>query len=188
MDTSRATFEIGIKAVDVREDDDGTLYVEGYAADFETDRDQEAFEPGAFERGLKSYMENNPVLLYHHNPSQALGRVVQAEIDGKGLRIRAAIPKPPAGNWAELVYTQVKGGIVRGFSVGGAFARHLTREGQRIHDVDLQEISVTPLPVNPRTLFAVAGKAFPEDREQAELERLLARLQAAVTTVETALV
>ena len=184
-----APFELGVKAIEVREDDDGTLYVEGYAADFETDRDGEAFEPGAFEQGLKAYMESNPILLYHHKPSHALGKVVEAAIDAKGLRIKAAIPRPTAGSWAELVYDQVKRGIVRGFSVGGAFQRRLTSNGPRIFGVDLQEISVTPLPVNPRTLFAAAGKAFgDEEPEQVEqLARMVQRLEGVLDAVETAL-
>lgn len=182
----RAPFELGVKAVQVSEDDDGTLYVEGYAADFQTDRDGEAFEADAFERGLKAYMESNPILLYHHKPSHALGKVVEAALDAKGLRIKAAIPKPTSGSWAELVYDQVKKGIVRGFSVGGAFQRRLTSAGPRIFSVDLQEISVTPLPVNPRTLFAVAGKAFgdPEDAELAALTESVDKLEGLLNAFE----
>lgn len=160
MQHETAKFAAGIKGISVDESEDGTLFIEGVASDFETDRDLEAFESGAFTSGLKGYMEN-PVLLYHHDPSKALGRVTEAVLDRKNLRIRAEIPKPPAGSWAETVYQQVKGGIIRGFSVGGAFRRRQGADGRpRIFDVDLQEISVTPLPVNPRALFALAGKAF----------------------------
>lgn len=179
----RAKFEFGVKAVEVHEDDSGDLILEGYAADFQTDRDKEAFEPGAFEQGLKAFLEN-PVLLYHHKPDHQLGVVEEAQLDGKGLRIRARIAKPAPGSWAEHVYGLVKRGMMRGFSVGGAFARRMTAAGQRIYDVDLQEVSVTPLPVNPRTLFSVAGKAFGEESEVDALERAVDSLDAVLTALE----
>lgn len=178
-----AQFEFGIKAVDVQEQEDGTLVLEGYASDFLTDRDMEAFEPGAFERGLKAFMAN-PILLYHHKPSDQLGVVREAAIDGKGLKVVAEFPKPPEGSPLLHVYNLVRRGMMRGFSVGGAFKRRMTATGPRIFDVDMQELSVTPLPVNPRTLFAVAGKAF-SDEEPGELERLAAAVEGIETVLNT---
>jgi HK97 family phage prohead protease len=185
VDIQTATFEFGIKAVEVHEDDSGDLIIEGYASDFLTDRDAEAFEPGAFERGLKAYLDSNPILLYHHDPSKQLGVVEAAAVDGKGMPIRARIPKPPSGSWAEHVYGLVKRGMMRGFSVGGAFQRRLTPDGPRIFDVDLQEISVTPLPVNPRTLFNVAGKAFEAPAEEDPYADAKAQLEAIETILNT---
>jgi HK97 family phage prohead protease len=171
-----AHFEFGVKAVNVQEDDDGTLHIEGIAADFQTDRDLEAFEPDAFEQGLKGFMEN-PVLLYHHDPKLQLGLVTVAQIDGKSLRIRADFPKPPeSAGTAMQAYNLVKRGMMRGFSVGGSFFRHMTSSGPKIHQADLQEISITPLPVNPRTLFGVAGKAFGTAAEP-ELDARLSDLE-----------
>lgn len=167
----RAEFQFGVKAQEVREEDDGTLIIRGLASDFETDRDLEAFEPGAFEEGLKAFMQN-PILLYHHKPDHQLGVVREAHLDGKGLHIEAAIPKPPEGSWATHVYNLVKNGMMRGFSVGGAFYRRMTDEGPKIFRSDTQEVSVTPLPVNPRTLFGVAGKAFGEDTDPELLARM----------------
>lgn len=166
----QAPFEFGVKAADWHEDADGDLILEGYASDFNTDRDGEAFEPGAFDRGLKAYMGSNPILLYHHKPSHQLGVVEEAQLDGKGLKIRARIAKPTAGAWSEQPYDLVKRGMMRGFSVGGAFKRRMTPAGPRIFDVDLQEISVTPLPVNPGTLGQVAGKAFADPAEEVDLQ------------------
>jgi HK97 family phage prohead protease len=182
----RAEFELGVKAVEVSEADDGTLYIEGLASDFQTDRDLEAFEPDAFTRGLKAYLDN-PILLYHHSPDKQLGQVTDAFLDKAGLHIKAMIPKPPAGSWAELIYDQVKRGIMRGFSVGGAFRRRMTSMGPRIYDVDLQEISVTPLPVNPRTMFAVAGKAFGDNDDAEQFQRLWSGLEGVDAAFTSAL-
>lgn len=165
--------------MEVDEADDGTLTIEGVASDFETDRDMEAFEPNAFERGMKAYLETNPVLIFHHKPHMQLGQVTQAWIEGKSLRIRAEMPRPPESAGELLhIYNLVKRGMMRGFSVGGHFARRMTPSGPRIHDVDWQETSVTPLPVNPRSLFAVAGKAFGEDPDEDALRSTVDRLEA----------
>lgn len=139
----------------------GDLYIEGLASDFDLDRQGEAFEPGAFQKGLKSFMDTNPILLYHHKFDQALGQVVAADLSPEGLHVKARVDKPATGSWAEDVFNKIRRGTVKAFSVGGIFKRHMTPKGPRIFDVDLGEVSVTPFPVNPRTTFAVvAGKAF----------------------------
>jgi len=185
-----AEFVLDTKAT-VTEVGDGELIIEGYASDFDNDRQDEAFEPGAFDTAIKSFMEN-PVLLYHHNFERALGRVLELRRDAKGLFMRAAIDPPATGSWAEDIYNKVRSGTIKGLSVGGKFFRKQTPAGPKIHRADLMEISVTPMPVNPRTLFAVAGKAF-EQLDEAELTgagkalteaELAEQLQASLDTTE----
>lgn len=154
---------------------DGATYIEGYASDFGLDRQDEAFENGAFEAGMKSYMESNPVLLYHHKYDQALGQIEEFEHRKAGLWVKARVDDPEPGTFLADVVRKIKTGTIRGFSVGGRFHRRQTPSGPRIHTADIAEISVTPFPVNPRTLFAVAGKAFGETDE---LTELVSRLQA----------
>ena len=160
-------FILDGKAVDdkpkptIEELDDGALLIEGYASDFGLDRENEAFEPGAFERGIKSFIETNAPLCYHHKRDVQLGEVVEAQTDDHGLKIKARIDPTEPGTELRNIWNRIKAGSMKGLSVGGFFRRKLTDKGWRIHDVDLTEISVTPVPVNPRTTFAVvAGKAF----------------------------
>lgn len=160
-----ADFEFGFtlnsKAiVTSNEDADGPLTIEGYASDFGLDRQEEAFEPGAFDAGLKAYIEQNPVLLYHHKMDTALGTVKEARLDAKGLWVRAEVDTPEPNTAVADYYRKIKNGVIKGFSVGGKFYRRMTAAGPRIFKCDLREISVTPMPVNQRMLFAVAGKAF----------------------------
>jgi HK97 family phage prohead protease len=157
----RYDFFLDQKAYEVTEDENGDIWVEGYASDWGVDRQEEAFEPGAFERGLKSFLSVNPIMLYHHQYDKALGVFTDAKVDEHGLWVRGRVDRPAAGSWAEDIFNKIKRGTIKAFSVGGIFKRRMTKSGPRIYDVDLGEISVTPFPVNPRTTFAVvAGKAF----------------------------
>lgn len=181
-----ADFEFGFtldsKAVVTESEDNGPLVIEGYASDFGLDRQDEAFEPGAFDAGLKAYMEN-PVLMYHHKMDTALGQVKEARLDQKGLWVRAEVDKPEPNTPVADYYRKIKNGTIKGFSVGGKFYRRMTAAGQRIFKCDLREISITPMPVNQRMLFAVAGKAFENMEPMAikapdspDLDALAARL------------
>lgn len=164
--------------------EDGDLLIEGYASDYDTDRHQEAFEPGAFEEGLANFMQN-PVLLYHHKADFQLGVVEEARVDAKGLWIKARLAKPEPQTTAADIFSKVKRGMMKGFSVAGDFYRKQTANGPKIYRADLHEISVTPLPVNPRTLGAVAAKAFPADASQDEKQKALDAVETLVGQLET---
>lgn len=192
-----ADFEFGfaLEGKAVTEDENGSLVIEGYASDFDFDRQDEAFETGAFNSALDAYMTNNPVLLYHHRYDTALGQVKEVRLDQKGMWVKAEVDAPEPNTPVADYYRKIKNGTIRGFSVGGKFYRRMTDAGSRIFKCDLREISVTPMPVNQRTLFAVAGKAFENmseigtDTEEvktddAELEAMMARLDTLAASFE----
>lgn len=198
----------GFKAVatsnaGVTELQNGDLLIEGWASDFEEDRDEEAFTPGAFDQGIKAFMKN-PILAYHHatrksadgEPPQylALGKVLSLDRRPQGLWAKAVVQKPAPGSWAEDVYEKIRTGTVKAFSVGGKFYRRMTAKGPRIFRADLQELTVTPLPVNPRTLFSVVAEGKSVDGEplhwepadEAEIEEVVDGLKALVGALEHA--
>lgn len=157
----------GAKALD--EDQEGDLIIEGYASDFGRDRQDEAFEPGAFAKGIDRFMAGQPSLLFHHHNDQQLGIVEELESRDDGLWMRARVPRPPDSSPLLDTYNKIKRGFMKGLSVRGLFKK---RRGGRIFEADLAEISVTPLPINPRTLFTVAAKAFGEEEfEVSEADR-----------------
>jgi HK97 family phage prohead protease len=144
--------------------DDGDLIIEGYAAVFDgQDRQGENFVDGAFEAGIKSFLDGQAALCYHHKHDQCLGKVLDLrEEEGKGLKMKArvdgAIQHDPQ---LKRVYEQIKKGTLNALSIGGFFRRKLTEAGQKIAKCDFTEISVTPVPVHPGTNFGVvAGKAL----------------------------
>ena len=165
--------------------DSGTVVIEGMASDWGIDDQDEVFEPGAFQRGIDNFLNTNPVLLYHHDGAKALGRVTDLTETPSGLKMRAEIDPPASGSWAEDIVNKVKSGTIRGLSVRGKFRRRPNPNGgvAKIYEAGLREISVTPLPVNPRTMFAVAAKAFEDSPEDLSAERL-AGLQGSVDRLD----
>lgn len=158
-----ATESVSVDADSITELDDGDLLIEGWAANFEgLDRENENFSEGAFQRGIKSFLDNQGSLCFHHKRDQAVGRVLDLrEVEGKGLYMKARVDRQEPTSPLYHIYNGVKKGSIRGLSVGGFFKRKLTPQGWRIADMDFTEISVTPVPVHPATAFAVvAGKAL----------------------------
>ncbi len=156
-------YDFVVEGKAVEDPDDGSLIVEGYATGFKEDRQNEAFEPGAFEEGMKAYMAKNPVILYHHKKDFALGHMLEYENRAQGTWVKGVLDKPEPMTPAADVFNKVKSGTIRGWSVGGIFHRHRTPKGPRIHTADVMEMSLTPLPVESNSLVQVAGKAFSDD-------------------------
>lgn len=144
--------------------EDGDLIIAGFAAEFEgQDRQGENFTDGAFQRGIKAFLEGPASLCFHHKAEKVLGKVLElTEVPGRGLwmkaRVDGAIQKHPE---LGTLYSQIKKGTLTGLSVGGFFKRMLTAAGRKISDMDFTEISVTPVPMHAKPAFSVvAGKAL----------------------------
>jgi HK97 family phage prohead protease len=178
-------FQLEAKALEdgtpgniVTELDDGDLIIEGWAATFDgVDRQRENFADGAFQRGIKAFLDGPASLCFHHKHEKLLGKVLDLEeVEGKGLKMKARVDgairtHPELGT----LYSQIKKGTLTGLSVGGFFKRKLTELGTRITDMDFTEISVTPVPVHTAPSFAVvAGKALEDINVEAtgEIEGL----------------
>lgn len=165
----RYDFNIEGKAVEdgapqtITEDENGDLIIEGYAAVFEgDDRQGENFAPGAFQRGIKSFLGSTASLNFHHKHDHGIGKVLELEEEeGKGLRMKARVDFQPESSPLRYIYNGVKKGTYNGLSVGGFFKRAYMEGKRKIADMDFTEISVTPVPVHPGPSFAVvAGKAL----------------------------
>lgn len=158
-----APENFSIDADSVTELEDGDLLIEGWAANFEgIDRQGENFIDGAFQRGVKSFLEGQSALCFHHKNDHGIGKVLDLqEVPGKGLKMRARVDKQEPSSPLHYIYQGVKKGSYKGLSVGGYFKRKLTPEGWRISDMDFTEVSITPVAVHPGTTFnVVAGKAL----------------------------
>lgn len=177
MDTKNYRFLADGKALSTtRETDAGDLIIEGYAAVFDgIDRQGENFVDGAFRRAIREFLTRQASLNFHHRYELGIGKVLDLrEVKGKGLWMRARVDFQPESSPLFYIYNGVKKGTYTALSVGGYFRRRLTAAGWRIADVDLTEISVTPVPAHPGTrLDVVAGKALSEPIDQLDWPGLL---------------
>jgi HK97 family phage prohead protease len=138
----------------------GGLRIKGQAGGTGLDRSGEAFLPGVLDQALVKYFHANPILCFHHHTDQALGVVENARVDDTGrLYIEARLDDPEPGTPLADVYNKVKSGTIKGLSVGGIFKRKMTPQGPRIYAAEIVEISVTPVPMEPGSLFTLSGKA-----------------------------
>lgn len=159
-------FELEGKSMEepvVTELEDGDLRIAGWAANFDgIDRQGENFADGAFQRGIKSFLAAGGPLCFHHKFDTGVGAVdVLDEVPGKGLWMEARVDKQEPTSPLYYIYNAVRKGSYKGLSVGGFFKRALTEAGRKIVDVDLAEISITPVSVHGKTNFSVvAGKAL----------------------------
>lgn len=184
------TFDVDMKAINADgatmfELGDGDLLIEGWGANYDLDREDEAFADGAFTRGIKTFLSGNAPLCYHHKMDQVIGRVISAEpVAGKGIKIRAVVDRQPENSPLRHIYEGIKKGRINGFSVGGIFKRIMGTDGlPRINDVDILEWSATPIPVGKGTQFSViAGKALEFKAEDTEV---VEETPEAVATEET---
>jgi HK97 family phage prohead protease len=171
----------------VTETEEGDLLIEGWAADFTgMDREGENFAPGAFQRGIKSFLDGQAALCFHHQADKGIGTVLDLKEEGKGLYMKARVDHQPESSPLRYIYNAVKKGSYKGLSVGGFFKRAMGK----IADVDFTEISVTPVAVHPGTSFAVvAGKALETDVSEttvpeADFDAALDSLRSTLDSIE----
>ncbi|MBB4663017.1 HK97 family phage prohead protease [Conexibacter arvalis] len=155
-------FKAGGKSLDATILENGDLLVVGYAAVWDgLDREGENFLNGAFQRGIKTFLEGQATLAFHHQHDKGIGKVLELREDERGLWMKARVDFQPESSPLRYIYNGIKKGTYNALSVGGFFARTLTARGWRISAVDVTEVSVTPVPAHPGTSFAVvAGKAL----------------------------
>lgn len=161
MDQAPITLE-GIAEKAIADATTGDLMLEGWAAKYDDpDRQGEYFMPGAFQRAVDAVKSGRVPLLYQHREGSVLGQVQSLEEKADGVWMRALVPQPKGG-WAVDVYDKLKRKMVTGLSAKGMFTKMLLPEGgARIKDVDLFEISATPVPVGASaTIEVVAQKAL----------------------------
>jgi HK97 family phage prohead protease len=143
--------------------EDGDIVIEGYAADFEIDRQNEKFLPQAFDAAIAKANEGTIPLLLEHNNNQPLGTVEELKCDDRGLWMRGRIAaKAVSDAWdgAKGKIELIRRGMMKGLSVRGHSWGRMTPSGPEIGHIDLAEISITPVPVQPGALFAVTQKSL----------------------------
>lgn len=134
----------------------GTREFVGHGATFgNVDLGGDIIAPGAFSKSLAQHQSAGtwPVMAWAHDTSKIPGRWLDIREDARGLAVHGILADTPLGN---EVHTLLKMEAVCGLSIGYQTLDHsFDRDGHRLlKQVALHEISVVPLPMNPRATVA----------------------------------
>lgn len=143
---TKAYSTLTIKSVT---DTDDERIITGIATTPSTDRDDDILEP----TGVKFTL---PIpLLSHHNHSQPIGEVIQAEVTAGGILITAKIAKiDEDGKLKERIdeaWQSIKSGLIKGLSVGFKIKEYSYIEnswGLHIKEWEWWELSIVTIPAN----------------------------------------
>ena len=138
------------------------------------DRSDEAVSPlGVDTKNFKL----NPILLFNHDFSQPIGKIIDIIVSEEGIKITAEVHKTSN----PTVYENVKNGILKAFSIG-----FIAKNAKYLYEIDLYmftetelyEISLVAVPDNPLSLIesystscgcSILGKSFtitPNNKEK----------------------
>jgi len=156
----RIDFEIMTR----KSSQDGALEIEGYASTDALDRDGERVDISSMD--ISEFLDN-PVLLYQHDTSKPIGRVVQLEKvpdpedgDKQRLWVKAVISSETS--LGQEVINLIKAGILRAFSIGGKAAQKVRQAGAIVlRGLKLFELSIVSVPANPEALFRTSKDLGP---------------------------
>lgn len=151
---------------EVREDGDGGLHFEGYAAIFDSPSEPlpftERIARGAFERSIKA--RNDIKLLWNHDSGQPLASTRSSTLrlyeDERGLRVEAELAPTQLGrDIAVLTRTKVVDSMSFGFSV---IRDSWNDDGSErtLHSVRLHEVSLVSFPAYPATAGTTAVRGL----------------------------
>jgi hypothetical protein len=135
--------------------------------------------PGAFSRSLADHAGKKtlPPMFWMHDASSVPGKWLDMEEDDKGLYVKGVLADTELGN---EIHTLLKMEAVRGMSIGYMTRdSDYTEDGTRLlKDVELFEVSVVSLPMNPlaqvahvKSRLSKHGIYVPTDDETNELKR-----------------
>jgi len=143
MKHERAYGLLELKSVD-----DERREISGLATSIAADRMNDVVVPegAAFKLPLP--------LLSQHDSTKPIGEVYEAEVSGKGIRIKARIPKDTGLEYVETAWRQLKSRLVRGLSIGFRSLKHEPIDAERPWDGykflewEWLELSAVTIPAN----------------------------------------
>lgn len=127
----------------------------GYASTNESvtkgDRIGDYLKRGAFKKTIGKFM-NNPVMLIDHQNSvkEIAGAYTKIYEDKNGLMVEGSISNSPDLRNVRFLVAE---GHLKTLSIGGMFL--YGQDGKSIEEVNLYEISLVAIPMNPDALFSV---------------------------------
>lgn len=135
--------------------------------------------PGAFKRTLAEHKSEGtlPAMFWMHDPSRVAGKWLDMHEDETGLATKGQLAPTDLGN---EIHTLLKMEAVSGLSIGYIPKQvDYNSDGVRlINEVDLLEVSVVSIPMNPKaqiqhvkSRLSANGEYVPREDELAEIKR-----------------
>lgn len=129
--------------------------------------------PGAFKRTLAQHRKGGslPQMFWMHDPSRVPGKWLSMNEDDDGLQVKGVLAETPLG---DEIRTLLKMDAVKGLSIGyQTVDQDYDADGRRLlKEVDLWEVSVVSLPMNPlaqvthaKSQLSAIGEYVPDRRE-----------------------
>ena len=170
-----------VEAVEIREADDGTATLRGYAAVFGSLSEpiagmfRERIVAGAFKRTLKE--DGDVFALWQHDSSMPLARKSKGTLrmseDDRGLSVEIDLPDTSYGrDAAEAVRSGLVDKMSFGFSVPAGGARMLDERSEdgypirELNDIELYEVSPVTFPAYPDTSLSARSIEAAKEVEQ----------------------
>lgn len=184
--------------VEVRENDDGTVTVEGYAAVFDQETDIggvfiEVVRQGAFRNAIArgddvAFLINHGGLPLARSTSRTLelsedaqGLRIRTTLDGSDPDVRRIVPKMKRGDLSKMSFAfSMDGGVQRWASSGEVDLREIIEVGS------LSDVSIVTYPAYEGTSIAMRSRdAAKEKTEEEKREAEEARKAYAIRKAET---
>lgn len=141
-------------------DEDGFIYIEGYASTNDIDRHGDIIPPEVWTKKALRNFKKNPVMLFNHNYNRIIGKVIELTVDENGLYVKCAIDaEDEAGR-------KIAMGLLKTFSIGFYlldFDYSPEKEAWIIKKLELLEISVVTIPANQDATFSLAKQLGNDD-------------------------
>lgn len=133
---------------------ENSIYFEGFASTVDKDRHQDIVISDFWTDETIAKFMVNPVLLFQHDQSNAVGKIVQAEKRDEGLFVRGFVSKSWADAW------RVEEGIIKSLSVWlwvdwDDIDYDYKSETWIMKSGELLEVSLVSIPANPSATFSV---------------------------------
>lgn len=157
------------KAEKQEADEDGFIYIEGYASTDDIDRHGDIVPADVWNRKALRNFRKNPIVLYNHDRSEVIGKVVNIEKREKGLFVKCAIDA------MDNIGRKIGQGLLKTFSIGFYlldFDYNQEAEAWVIKALELLEISVVSIPANQDATFSLA-KQLGGEKEVKQLRQKL---------------
>lgn len=145
-----------IKSIATKDDSaDSPLIIRGFANTVTKDRAGDVIPASAWttSNALKNYMKN-PIMLFGHDHSRPIGKVISLEPTEMGLIVEAEVSTAD-----EQIYQLIKDGVLKTFSIGFRIKdADYDAESNTFYitDLELLEISVVSVPCNQDSTFSVS--------------------------------